>query len=89
MRLSFLGRSFRLTLLLPGLLELVNAGFGDFVLLDHLDVLPDDATRDAREETDLGETLPILVELINTFEVDEVGVNCIRSVVDAACDSTS
>ena len=81
--------SITILLFLPGLAELVDAGFGDFVPLDHLDVLPDDATRDAREETDLGETLPIFVELINTFEVGEVGINCIRSVVDAARDFLS
>jgi len=78
-----------LALFLPGLAELADASFGDFVLLNHFNVLPDDAPCNAREEGDLGETLPVLVELINTFEVGEIGIDCVWSVVDAARDFLS
>ena len=66
--------------------ELLHARLGDFVLVDHRDILTHHALGDPREEGDLDERLPIAMELIDALEVDEVGIDRFGRVMDAAGD---
>jgi hypothetical protein len=61
-------------------------GLGDFVLVDQLDVLPHHALGDPREESDLHDRLPVAVELIDPFEVGQVGIDGFGRVMDASGD---